>query len=286
LVPLVLLLTGRVAAAQSQSPSREQQQRQVVVPNNPDEPVPEVRVAANVATYLRFDGPIDRASVEVEGRVTRFRVVDAGERTLTLEPTVEPGPGEKLGVRVRYKDGASPASVTFALVSYPSLVDKEVEVVRRPRSVEALEAALAEKDAQFAALRAVNGPAGLVFSGRLTPSGVRARRIEKIASDRDGLKVTDGDGYRAGPWALAVVRVRNLPGQKPWEPGEARLTLADGTPVKVVSVDMNRARLEPGEEGLVAVETETPFWKVGEVLRLELLDKSGSRRLPVAQVGL
>jgi hypothetical protein len=98
--------------------------------------------------------------------------------------------------------------------------------------------------------------------------------------------VADGEGYRAGPWALAVVRVRNLPGQKPWEPGEARLTRADGTPVKVLSVDMNRAQLGPGEEGLVAVETEKPFWKVGEVLRLEVMDKSGVRRLPITQVEL
>jgi hypothetical protein len=80
--------------------------------------------------------------------------------------------------------------------------------------------------------------------------------------------------------------VRNLPGQKPWEPGEARLTLADGTPVKVRSVEMNRAQLAPGEEGLVAVETEAPFWKAGEVLRLELLDKGGSRRLSILNVVL
>ncbi|MFL5354429.1 DUF2381 family protein [Archangium sp.] len=286
MVPLVLLLTGRAAAAQSQPPAREQQQRQVVVPNNPDEPVPEVRVAASTLTLFRFGASIDRASVEVEGRTTRFKLVDVGDRTLVLEMAVEPGPGEKLIVRVRYKDGASPAYATFALVSHPSLVDKEVEVVRRPRSVEALEAALADRDAQLAALRAVNGPAGLVFSGRLTLRGVWARRIEKIASARDGLRVTDGGGYRAESWALVVVHVRNLPGQKPWEPGEARLTLADGTPVKVASVDMNRARLEPGEEGLVAVETETPFWMVGALLSMELLDKSGSRRLPVAQVRL
>ncbi|WNG45829.1 DUF2381 family protein [Archangium minus] len=270
----------------AQPPARERQERQVVVPNSPEEPVPEVRVAANVATYLRFDAPIDRASVEVEGRATRFRVVDSGERTLTLEPTMEPGPGEKLGVRMRYRDGSSPAVVSFALVSHPSLVDKEVEVVRRPRTVEALEAALAQKEAELAALRGASGPAGFFFSGRLNLDGVLARRIEASTSARDGLKVADGEGYRAGPWALVVVHVRNLPGQKPWEPGEARLTRADGTPVKVRSVDMNKAQLAPGEEGFVAVETEAPFWKAGEVLRLELLDRGGSRRMSILNVVL
>jgi len=53
---LVLLLTGRVAAAQQPQPAvREQQQRQVIVPSGPDELVPEVRVAANIATTLVFD---------------------------------------------------------------------------------------------------------------------------------------------------------------------------------------------------------------------------------------
>lgn len=244
-------------------------------------------MAANVATYLRFDTPIDRASVEVEGRATRFRLVDVGDRTLTLEPGVEPGDGEKLGVRVRYRDGATPAYVTFALVTHPTLVDKEVEVVRRPRTVEALEAALVQKEAELAALKAVSGPARLVFSGRLNLDGVQARRIEKVPTGTQaGLKVAGGEGYRAGPWMLAVVHVRNLPGQKPWEPGEARLTRADGTPVKVLSVDMNKAQLAPGEEGLVAVETEAPSWKASEVLRLELLDKSGGRRLPILEVKL
>jgi uncharacterized protein (TIGR02268 family) len=250
--------------------------------------VPEVRVATNTLTLFRFDTSIDRASLEVEGRATRFRFVDVGERLIALEMAVEPGSGEKLGVRVRYKDGATPAYATFALVSHPILVDKEVEVVRRPRTVEALEAALAEKEAELAAHRAMSGPAGLVFSGRIGPDGVQTQRIAKPLTDaQNGLEVADGAGYRAMSWTLAVVRVHNLPGQKPWMPAEARLTRAlDGKRVKVFSVVMNKAQLAPGEEGLVAVETEAPFWKAGEVFRLELLDNSGGRLLLIPQVTL
>jgi hypothetical protein len=100
-----------------------------------------------------------------------------------------------------------------------------VEVVRRPRTVEALEVALAEKEAALAALQSASGPAGLVFSGRLNLEGVQARRIVNVPTGtQSGLKVPGGEGYRAGTWALAVVRVRNLPDQKSWEPGQARLT--------------------------------------------------------------
>ncbi|HEX5750958.1 MAG TPA: DUF2381 family protein [Archangium sp.] len=271
----------------AQTPARERQERQLLLPAYPSEPVPEARVAAGIATYLRFDSPIDKASLELEGRPARFRWVDVGERLVAVEPSVDLGAEEKLVMRVRYKDGASSAVATLVLVSHPTLVDKEVEVVRRPRTVEALESVLAEKEAQLAALRASSGPAGLVFSGRLGPEGVLARRIWNAPADaRGGLRVPGGVGYRACCWALAVVRVRNLPGQKPWVPGVARLTRADGTAVKVRSVDMNKAQLAPGEEGLVTVETETPFWKAGEVFRLEVLDKSGVRPLPLLDVEL
>ena len=244
-------------------------------------------MAARVTTWLRFNAPIDKDSLEVQERATRFKLVDPGEYTLALEMAVEPGPAERLGVRVRYKDGVAPAYATFALVSPPTLVDKDVDMVRRPRTVETLEAELAKKEAEVAALKAVSGPAGLVFSKRLNLGGVQARRIENLPTDiPSGLTVSEGEAYRAGPWALTVVRVRNLPGQKPWEPGEARLTLPDGTPVKVRSVDMDKTRLAPGEEGLVAVETEAPFWPAGQPVRLELLDKSGGRRLLISQVKL
>ncbi|MCY1075532.1 DUF2381 family protein [Archangium lansingense] len=277
------------SVAQTQPPARERQERQVVLPSNPNESAPEARVAAGVATYLRFDAPIDKASLELEGRPARFRWVEAGERLVAVEPSVDLGAEEKLVVRVRYKDGASPAVATLVLVSHPTLVDKEVEVVRRPRTLEALEAALAEKEAELAALRAqygAGGPAGLVFSGRIDRNGVVARSTEDVPGIQGGLKVVRGMGYRAGSWALAVVRVRNLPGQKPWAPGSARLTRADGTPVKVLSVEMDKAQLAPGEEGLVAVEPEVPYWKAGQVFRVEVLDKSGVRRVPILNVEL
>ncbi len=290
LLVLLALSVGAPAAAQAQPTAREQQQRQVVVPSSSNEPVPEVRVAAKVTTYLRFDAPIDRASLEVEGRAARFKLVDPGEYIVGLEIVVEPGPGEKLGVRVRYKDAGTPAYATFALVSHPSLVDKEVEVVRRPRTVEALEAELAEKKAEFAALKAqcgASGSAGLVFSGRIDWNGVRAQRIEAVpTSAHGGLKVANGMGYRAGSWALAVVSVRNPPGEKPWVASSARLTRADGTSVKVRSVGMDKAQLAPGEECLVAVEPESPYWKVGDVFHLEVMDSSGTRRLSIPKVKL
>jgi uncharacterized protein (TIGR02268 family) len=277
---LAWLSLGATATAQAQTPVREQQERRLTLSIRPEEPPSEVRVAPGVTTYLRFDAPLDRASLEVEGRSARFRFVDVGERIVALEPLGELSPEEKVTVRVRYLDGESPAFALFTLVSHPTWVDKELEVVRRPRSLEALEAALAEREAEIAALRARSGLAELVFSGRLGVAGVRAQRFGVLPKvGPSGLQVVTGMGYRADSWTLVVVRVLNLPGQKPWMPTEARLIRADGTRVKVRAVDLNPARLAPGEEGLVAVETDAPSWKTEEDLRLELEDKGGRRLL-------
>ncbi len=68
--------------------------------------MPEVRIAANTLTLFRFDATIDRASVEVEGRTTRFRVVDALEAALAEKEaalaalqSVSAGPAARNGPR-------------------------------------------------------------------------------------------------------------------------------------------------------------------------------------------
>jgi len=247
-------------------------------------------VAAGVSTYLRFNAPIDRASLEVEGRATRFKLVDPGEYTLTLEVAIEPGSGEKLGVRVRYRDGGSPAYAALALVSHPTQVDKEVEVVRRPRTVEALEARLSHVEAElvsFKAQCAQSGLPSLAFSGVLDSKGVRAKPFWGKAAPgyKGGLEPGLGTGYRGTLWAMVVVEVRNLPGQRAWAPGAARLTSVKGTPVKVLSVHMEKPQLQPGESSLVAVIVEPPA--SNEVLfRLELVDTEGGRLLPITEVAL
>ncbi len=263
-------------------------ERHLTLPLPGDEAgVPEVRVAVGTSTSLRFDAPIERASLEVEGRKERFHLVDVGEHFIVLEPSLAPGPGERLGLKVRYRGGSSPAQATFSLVSHDTEVDGEVKVARHPRTPESLEAELAEKDAKLAALQArcgESGPAGLVFSGRLDLDGVWARTFEVHSGTQQGLKAAGGIGYRAGRWAMAVVRVRNLPGQPPWSPVQARLLRADGTPVKVLHVGMDREQLTPGEEGVVAVETEAPFWEASDTFSLEVVDLSGTRRLLIPAV--
>ena len=148
-LPLALAaLTGAALAAPPPA-GRERQERRLAVSGALAAPVPELRVAAGVVTTLVFDAALDRDSVEVEGRVTRFRLVDVGERSLLLEPAQDLAPQEHLGLRVRFADGAFPDQASFVLVSQPEQVDREVHVERIPRSADSLAAELVEARARI-----------------------------------------------------------------------------------------------------------------------------------------
>lgn len=278
---LVFLLVGTAAAAQAFPLARERQERRITLSTGPDSAVPEVHVAPGVLTTLVFDAPVERASVDLDERVPLFSLVDVGEQLLTLEPRAEVGPGKKLGLRVRLKDGTVAALMVAA---HPTQVDTRVDV-ERPRSREALLAELVEARAELAALRAraaSAGPAGMVFAGLLDKAGVRATSFKgRVPPNQSGLTLGRGMNYRAGGWALVSVKVHNLPGQKPWTPGQARLFGAGGLEVKVLAVHLARGALLPGESALVVVETGALPQAAGEVFRLELVDKDGGRSLAV-----
>ncbi|EAU68572.1 hypothetical protein STIAU_8774 [Stigmatella aurantiaca DW4/3-1] len=250
------------------------------LPANPGEPVPEVRVATGYLTTLMFNAPLERDSLEADR--TRFRWMDAGERTLILEPAAELGSGERLVVKVRFRDKALPAQAVLALVAHPTEVDGTVEVDRRANTSEALLAALAQKSAELEELKVRcegGGPAGLVLSGWL-PEGRMLPIVltMTVPSDISGLEVNRVVGYVGTFSELVVVGLRNLPGQKPWRLGQTRITGSGGSPVKVLSGQMKPAELAPGEEGVVAVEAKPP-WGFSQSFSVELMDVSGQRRI-------
>ncbi|WP_419145155.1 DUF2381 family protein [Myxococcus stipitatus] len=89
----------------------------------------------------------------------------------------------------------------------------------------------------------------------------------------------EGWTHRTSSWATVALQVRNT-SAAPWSPTEARLSVvASGERINVLAVRMREPRIEPGTAALVVVETGAPTWPVGAVLRLELRDSEGNRRL-------
>ncbi|WP_407667513.1 DUF2381 family protein [Myxococcus dinghuensis] len=287
-VALLFFLLSVAASAQPAPTARERQDRRVVLSNGAA-PVPELRVAAGFLTNIVFEAPLDRGSVEVEGR-ERFRLVDVGERVLALEPAADLGPGERLGLRVRFAAGAAQGQGIFVLVSHPGEVDARVEVFRQQDSVELLRAELVEARAQLKAqaeelqavraLRATEGPTGLILSGMLNGRGLKVRHIQptptKSESRGEQLKVENGTTFRASTWAAITVEVRNL-GANDWTPTSARVVNSQGgTSLDALSIRMALPRIEPNKSGRVVIETEVPPWPPGESCVMELRDRNGA----------
>ncbi|WP_239989609.1 DUF2381 family protein [Corallococcus macrosporus] len=294
---ILIILRSIAAPAQSLPVARERQERRMALGGAATAPVPELRIAAGLATLLIFDAPLDRGAMELEGR-SRFRLVDVGERILALEPLEDLGRGERLMLRVRYADGASPEQGVFALVTHASEVDARVEVFRRRDSVEALRAELADVRAQLAArtqeLRALrargaaNGPVGLVMAGLVDAVGVRGRRFKRFAvtSGTSGLDVYDGASFQAATWTVVSLIVRNH-GATPWGAATARFrSAASGARIDAATVRMPEPSIAPGASGRVFIETRALSARDGEVFQLEVGDGAERERVLSLQVTL
>ncbi len=282
--PLVLarlvLLMGTAALSQPQAPARELKRQRVLVTGAGATPVAEVRVAPGFATTLLFDAPLVPGAVTLEGPPGHFAHVEVREHFILLVPARALAPAERRVLTVRFADEQAPTQAAFALVEHPSEVDTQVDVVRRPLSVEALQAQLAAERARCAA----GVLSGLILSGVLGKEGVTSTVLKRQPT-AEGVVVYPGNParlYRAGRrWAVAVT-LSNPEGAAPWVPGEARLHWLgeNGQPVGETSrlpVHLTTPQLAPGESGWMVVEWDVPEEGTPGVVSLELTDHEGRR---------
>lgn len=242
-------------------------------------------MAANNLTTVVLNGPLDRDSLVVDK--TRFRWAEVSDQMLILQPFADLGSGERLVAKLNFKDRAVPAQAVFTIITHLTEVDGTVEVDRRANTPEALISALAEKDAQIEELKArceVSGPIAAVRSGLIDGKGIKPSitfETEVLAANGGILEVKLATGYEGTTWAVAVFTLRNPYGQKPWAPGSPVLIGADGKPVSVRAMWMEKSQLGPGERAVLMVETQVPPWAADGAFRLELPDSESARRFAV-----
>jgi uncharacterized protein (TIGR02268 family) len=269
------LLVASSAAAQPSSPARQRQDRRLALSALAEPPLPEVHVAAGNLTTLVFDAALEPDSLEVDR--ARFKLADLGEHSLTLEPASELGPGERLVVKVRFKDRALPEQAVLVLVSHPSEMDGKVEVERQTSTPEALRAALWQKQAELEQLKAqcaADGtPSPGTSEGRPASTAALPTGSAQASEEASGLRMDRVWRNRGQPNTVLRVRVRNLPDRRPWVLGHAKLTGPKGEPAPVLKVGMTPSEVLPEEVGEVLLETKTSF----DTYRLELSDPSGQR---------
>ncbi|WP_158625288.1 DUF2381 family protein [Corallococcus terminator] len=298
LAALLFLLLGAAAPAQTVPGGRARQDRRVALTGSTAEPVPVLRVAGGALTALVFDAPLEKGSLELEGR-ERFRLVEVGEWAVYLEPVADLAPGERLGLRVRFSERERAEPAVLMLVTHPSEVDARVRIFRSALSIPALQAELAEARAQLTAqgaelaeLRAgrdANGPTRFALAGLLDGDGVSATRFAKTRDEKSSagrVSWSQGFSLRAANWGLVSVAVRNNT-PTPWTPLEARLSgTVGGERARVFRILTTQTVIGPGQEAVIWVEANSPPWEIGTAFSLELLDASGARRILIPRVVL
>ncbi|MGZ3458187.1 MAG: DUF2381 family protein [Archangium sp.] len=273
---LLPLMIAASAAAQPRLVSGpELKARQLVLPDSSSAPPPAVHAAPGYATVLEFDASIDPDSVSVEGREERFAMVEATTRLVVLRPALPLLEDRPLLLKVGFADGLPPTQATLALVPATDEVDVQVRVIRRPRSVPALESELEAVRARCEA----GGFVKLALSGELR-GGVTWERLALTRSWSD-VKVVTQEVYRTLTHAVVTVELKLPPGARPWTPGEAWLRDATGRVVRRLPVWMDGTRLQPGEARSLAVELERPSKETDQHWGLELREKDGERGVPL-----
>ncbi|KFE59513.1 hypothetical protein DB31_6105 [Hyalangium minutum] len=246
---------------------------------NPMDPPHEIRIAQGVTTVFRFQSPLNRESVEVDGRGTRI-TVDAGDRSLILEPLLKLASTERLALRVPFADGKAPAHAVFVLVPASSEVDTRIDVVR-------LEPPEATCQTDLLALRAqchARGPLEFARAGYLDETGVKTTSFEFYRDEVGGFESARGVSHLGPGWLLLDVRIINE-SSHPWLPQEATMTSDEGRQVTVRTMTAIPEEILPGQDGRILVETEAPPKGTGGKYVLELRGKDGrSFSIPAVRV--
>jgi uncharacterized protein (TIGR02268 family) len=291
---LASLLIGLTATAQAAPAGRS-----VVLTGKAGES-PFIYLALGVVTMIRLDARIIPESVQVEGRA-RFAVVQVGEQSVTLSPAVALAPGERLALRVTYREG-SPSSVVFLLTGQPGTADGLVDVSRPQQTVEAcrveLSATRERCEGQAKELEALKArpaalsPAAVALAGFVNDKGMRGLQFELGCRQARGgeLRPVVCWGLGGATWSVVVLEVSNTGGE-PWAPAWAEVTPAGGEPRRARVVLPVQATIPPGGVVLLAVEVEMPArekpkeW-LSALHTVRVCNGDGSRCLSVPQVTL
>jgi uncharacterized protein (TIGR02268 family) len=261
---------------------------------------PLIYLAPGTVTAILLDAPILRESVQVEGRA-RFPVFVVGDQGVTLSPAVPLGTGERLALRVTYREG-SPASVVFLLTGQPGAADGVVNVSRQQQTFEAcrveLSATRERCEAQAKELEALKArpaalsPAAVALAGVVNEKGMRGAGFEQACFKARGAELRPITCWGLGwaTWSVVVLEVSNTGGE-PWAPAWAEVTPEGGEPRRARVQLSGQAPIHPGSVVSVAVEVDMPARKepkewLRALYTVRVCNGDGSRCLSVPEVTL
>jgi uncharacterized protein (TIGR02268 family) len=253
----MLLLVGTSAIAQTCPPPGETEGRCIELTADGTHEASEVQISPEQPTTFRFDSDVRADGLMLENR-ERFEVAP-GKRILTLIPSERVRGEQPSTLTVCFADGAAPACVTFRLVVHPAIGERRVELFRRPRPVESLQAELKKTREENARLHAEserlraeqdrpNGLTGLFASGMVGKAGIPSQDIvERITERKAGLQ---SDWI----WRTQRERSRGRREARSWSGRRARYWMPTFWPAEPIP---------PGKERLIWIEVMAPDAQTG-----------------------
>ncbi|WAM23913.1 MULTISPECIES: DUF2381 family protein [Myxococcus] len=264
----LVLAWGAATPAMAAQAERAKRDRAVSVANGPADSLPVVRVEHGTPTLFLFPAPINRKTLTFDE--SRIRVLDAGERSVIVQPVADLAEGERYEVGVFFADGRAPARAAFLLVTDPAEVDIQINV-QRPE----LAGAACPVD-QPRAPR----PEDFVLLGLVDKEGVSATPIKDYKDAGRGFLVQSAIAYRGKGWVLVDAMVVNHVGQAPWEPRDAMLTGRVGLPLRARIVSVDTGAIQPGENRQILVVAESAQLSASPVYSLELVGDGRTLKIP------
>ncbi|CAM4257225.1 DUF2381 domain-containing protein [Myxococcus xanthus] len=247
---------------------RAKRDRAVSVANSPTDPLPVVRVARDTPTLFLFPAPINRKTLTFDE--SRIRVLDAGERSVIVQPVADLAEGERYEVGVFFADGRAPARAAFSLVTDPAEVDIQINVQRPEMTVEGCPVDEPR----------MPRPEDFVLLGYVDKEGVTATLIKGHRDAAQGFAVVSGVAYRGQGWVLVDLGIRNNLGQPPWVPRVATLTGRVGLPLKGRIVTVAPGAMPSGGYGRILVVAETAQLSASPVFTLEVVGDGRTLTIP------
>ncbi|RKH00230.1 DUF2381 family protein [Corallococcus carmarthensis] len=266
------LVSGVAAGAEPAPGARVRRERPVTVASTPAEPLPVVHVAGGARTLFLFSAPIQRKTLTFDE--SRIRVLDAGERSIIVQPVANLTEGERQEIGVFFADGRAPTRAAFVLMTDPSDVDALIDV-QRPEPPNTA----CKTDAQLP----VPKPEDFVLLGLVDGKGVTTSKIQDKRDDAQGFRTQGAVSFRGKGWVLVDVTIWNTSDQQAWTPREATFTGRVGMPLRARLVTAKKGPILPGEERRVIAVAEIQDSDASFVFALEVRGDDG-RRLLIPEV--
>ncbi|MBN8230303.1 DUF2381 family protein [Corallococcus macrosporus] len=262
----LMLVSGAAAGAEPAPGARVKRERSVTLASTSAEPLPVVHVAQDTLTLLFFASPIQKKTLTFDE--SRIRVLDAGERSVIVQPVANLGAGERQELGVFFADGRAPTRAAFVLVTDPAEVDARIDV-QRPEPPDAA----CQPTAQAPAPK----PEDFVLLGYVDEKGVTTSRRKGTLDSEQGFTLDKLVAFRGAGWILADVMFVNSLDRPAWTPREAMFVGRVGMPLRARLVAKKPGAILPGGYGRLLAIVDVPETKADLVFTLEVRGDEGRR---------